>query len=228
MQARSCPACGLIFRLPRAAQSASDAFYQDDYKEGMTSDTPDDLALASMKADQFAGHNLSYADRIALIRTVAQDGRLLDYGASWGYGVFQLLAAGFDAEGFEVSRPRADFGRDKLGVKIITNADELPDAAFDVVHTAHVLEHIPDPHIAFADFKRLVKPGGFVVLQVPNGAGPSALRHGVKWPMLLNEVHVLALTAAFAARAFNDYGFDIVDIDDKLDELRVTARKRAA
>jgi SAM-dependent methyltransferase len=42
------------------------------------------------------------------------------------------------------------------------------DAAFDVVFFHHVLEHIPDDRAALAEVRRILAPGGFLVLGVPN------------------------------------------------------------
>lgn len=41
-----------------------------------------------------------------------------------------------------------------------------PDAYFDVVLAAHVLEHIADPQAALAEMKRVLKPGGLMVVCV--------------------------------------------------------------
>jgi SAM-dependent methyltransferase len=44
---------------------------------------------------------------------------------------------------------------------------DLPVASFDVVLTAHVLEHVPDTDRALAGLRRTLAPGGRLVLQVP-------------------------------------------------------------
>jgi len=46
---------------------------------------------------------------------------------------------------------------------------DLPfeDAEFDVVLCNHVLEHVPDDHKAISEIYRVLKPGGFAIMQVP-------------------------------------------------------------
>lgn len=39
---------------------------------------------------------------------------------------------------------------------------EFPDNSFDVVHTSQVLCHLPDPTAALKEFRRVLKPGGFI------------------------------------------------------------------
>lgn len=43
----------------------------------------------------------------------------------------------------------------------------IPDNSFDVILCNHVLEHIPDDHKAISELFRVLKPGGFALLQVP-------------------------------------------------------------
>jgi len=43
-------------------------------------------------------------------------------------------------------------------------------ASFDVVVCADILEHLPDPLVALSSAARLVRPGGAVVISVPNVA----------------------------------------------------------
>jgi SAM-dependent methyltransferase len=42
-----------------------------------------------------------------------------------------------------------------------------PDAHFDVIYCSHVLEHVPDDVKAIREFVRVLKPGGWAILQVP-------------------------------------------------------------
>ena len=48
----------------------------------------------------------------------------------------------------------------------VTNI-EFPDAHFDVILCSHVLEHVPDDRRAMREFRRVLRPGGWAVLQVP-------------------------------------------------------------
>ena len=52
-------------------------------------------------------------------------------------------------------------------IKLDLQAIDLPDASFDVVCTAHVLEHVPETDKALAELHRIVAPGGWLLLQVP-------------------------------------------------------------
>ena len=44
----------------------------------------------------------------------------------------------------------------------------VPDASCDFLHSSHCLEHLRDPHEGLRNWLRVVKPGGHLVLTVPD------------------------------------------------------------
>jgi SAM-dependent methyltransferase len=44
---------------------------------------------------------------------------------------------------------------------------QYPDQTFDVIYCSHVLEHVPDDRKAMREFYRVLKAGGWAILQVP-------------------------------------------------------------
>ncbi|MEO6231191.1 MAG: class I SAM-dependent methyltransferase [Ferruginibacter sp.] len=52
-------------------------------------------------------------------------------------------------------------------INIDITAIDLPDDNFDVIYCSHVLEHIPDDAKAMQELRRVLKPGGWAMLQVP-------------------------------------------------------------
>jgi hypothetical protein len=65
---------------------------------------------------------------------------------------------------------RAHQGNLQLDLQAI----ELPDACLDVMLCAHVLEHVPDTAKALAELRRVIAPGGHLLLQVPVLQGHTA------------------------------------------------------
>lgn len=51
--------------------------------------------------------------------------------------------------------------------KIDATQIPYPDATFHVVIANHILEHIPEYHLALQEFFRVLHPGGFAILQTP-------------------------------------------------------------
>ena len=206
LELRQCNACFLKFRYPKDEPVAARAYYEGDYQGGHVTDLPGDDELAGARAQGYRGSQWDFAPKIDYVKSVHPGPRLLDFGCSWGYVVEQFGAAGYDAAGFEISRPRANFGRERLDVSIFdeyAQLERLDDGAFDVIFTNHVLEHLPDIKPAFALFKRLLARDGRLVIIVPNGDGPRARELG---GAVISQEHVTSLDARFFATNLPQFG----------------------
>jgi SAM-dependent methyltransferase len=53
------------------------------------------------------------------------------------------------------------------------------DATFDLVICNHVLEHVPEDRTAMRELRRVLKPGGLAILQVPLSMKLGATREGI-------------------------------------------------
>ena len=110
-------------------------------------------------------------------------GRLLDVGAGRGRFVAQARAAGWDADGIEPSQ-RGVAGARALGVELqragIGDAVVAP-ASLDAITLWHVLEHLDDPGGALARIAGWLRPGGLLVVGVPNLASVQARAGGARW-----------------------------------------------
>jgi ubiquinone/menaquinone biosynthesis C-methylase UbiE len=97
-------------------------------------------------------------------------GRSLEVGAGTGYFSLNMLQAGVVAEAVctDISRGmlatlRANAQRLGLDVETLAcDAEQLPfaDESFDLVFGHAVLHHLPDLDRAFAEFRRVLRPGG--------------------------------------------------------------------
>lgn len=61
----------------------------------------------------------------------------------------------------------ADLMNPRAMVKMDITDIQYPDNTFDVIYCSHVLEHVPDDRKAMREFHRVLKPGGWAILQVP-------------------------------------------------------------
>jgi len=67
----------------------------------------------------------------------------------------------------ELDYVTADFHMDHVDYRIDLTKMPFSDMSFDAIICNHVLEHIPDDTKAMAELFRVLKRGGWVVLQVP-------------------------------------------------------------
>ncbi|QOV23339.1 class I SAM-dependent methyltransferase [Anabaenopsis elenkinii] len=213
IELRECQDCFLMYRYPKDTMVDNFNFYQLNYQEAMTTDLPNESELKQFLSVNFSVAGLDGQNSINIIKQYVQGGMLLDYGCSYGYMVSQFIRAGYNSIGFEISKPRAEYGRKNLNLSIIDSfqeLDQLEPNSFDIIHSSHVLEHLPDLKQAFFYFKKLLKPTGYLVIFVPNGGGSSARNLGVNWGPLIGEKHNLALNAKFFHYCLSQLGFSCV------------------
>ena len=89
-------------------------------------------------------------------------GRVLDAGA--GRGVYRELLQdqADDYIGMDITSTKA--------TNVVGDAQRLPfaDASFDTVFCSQVLEHVPEPWLVLAEFRRVLKDEGRLILTVPH------------------------------------------------------------
>jgi SAM-dependent methyltransferase len=61
----------------------------------------------------------------------------------------------------------------------------VEDATFDWVYSSHCLEHMVDPRVALANWWRILKPGGHLIVMVPD----EDIYEQGHWPPIFNPDH---------------------------------------
>jgi 2-polyprenyl-3-methyl-5-hydroxy-6-metoxy-1,4-benzoquinol methylase len=201
---KRCSLCGLQFRTPTTTSPENEAFYQEDYRQGFTSDTPTDDELQKLIANNFAGSEKDYTNYIKVLAALGgkPGNRLLDFGCSWGYGSWQLQKHGYEVVAFEISKPRCRYAREKLKVAAHDQLDDIKENSFDIFFSAHVLEHVPAVSNVFAYAKMKLKKGGLFLAFTPNGSDDYRHRPDGAWNQLWGMVHPNFLDDQFYRTAF--------------------------
>ena len=123
-------------------------------------------------------------DRIALLlERKPGDVRLLDVGCSRGQFVDAAMKLGFRAEGVEPAPAIAAAAREQ-GLKVHTGLLEeqhFPDASFAAVTLFEVIEHLKEPASLLTECRRILEPGGVLVLTTGNAASWTARAMKGRW-----------------------------------------------
>jgi SAM-dependent methyltransferase len=110
-------------------------------------------------------------------------GRLLDVGAGRGRFVAEAREAGWHAYGIEPSQ-RGVAGARALGIELQRGAIEdadVPAGSLDAATLWHVLEHLDEPGPALARIAGWLRPGGLLLVGVPNLGSVQARVGGAAW-----------------------------------------------
>jgi 2-polyprenyl-3-methyl-5-hydroxy-6-metoxy-1,4-benzoquinol methylase len=208
-----CDNCHLYFRHPVEKIKKNEAFYQEEYIEGdqITTALPSMAELNLLKKEGFRHGNKNaerYKEIFNRLFPEATKLKIIDYGCSWGYISWQLLQFGYDVESYEISRPRASYGNQNLGLKIRIDEDELRDQN-DIFFSSHVIEHHPaiDEMVDLA--KQKLKKGGYFVAISPNGSKEYRERDPKGFHHAWGKVHPNYLNGDFYKTVFRNQPYYI-------------------
>jgi len=160
-----CGRCGLVYVNPRPTLEELPAYYPQDY-QALVRDAP----VRERQGVEKIGANLIFRRRMPPFVT---GGRALEIGCGSGWYLAFLRNLGWQVQGVEVAPALAAYARDELKIDVRTGAAEtalaaFPDDSFDVVAMWHVLEHLSDPSGVLSQIHRILKPGGRLMVELPN------------------------------------------------------------
>jgi SAM-dependent methyltransferase len=169
----ACPKCGTVF----LANPPRDLgrYYAADYYE-----IPPIERLTALAAKD--------RNKIDIVNRHAAGRRLLEIGPAFGVFALQAKNAGYDVDVIEMDERCCTYLRDTVGVGV-TQSDAPHDALrklpeHDVIALWHVLEHLPAiPEVVAAAAANL-RPGGVLIIAMPNPAAAQFRLMGSHWPHL--------------------------------------------
>lgn len=203
----ACDACGHVFQNPRLSLAGLEFYYRDFY-DGLGEKQLDGLFDSSAR---------SYRGRAALFAAHADEPKnWLDVGT--GHGHFPRAATAvlphtaFDGldltAGVELAAERGWIERGYRG-QFVELADTLADG-YEVVSMFHYLEHSTDPGAELAAAARVVRPGGHLMIEVPDPECRSARLLGRWWMPWLQPQHLHFVPLANLRERLRDLGFTVV------------------
>jgi hypothetical protein len=163
---RLCMYCGLVYQSPCMSDEELDSFYEQEYRQlyqGSQGPNPKDLAVQRGRAQSL----LDFTQR-----SLSTVHRHLDIGCSAGL-LLESFQAAYHCEpvGVEPGTAYRTFAQ-AHGLKVYPTLPDLktqPEARFDLITLAHVLEHIPNPveYVAALRQEWLTTDGSLLV-EIPN------------------------------------------------------------
>jgi 2-polyprenyl-3-methyl-5-hydroxy-6-metoxy-1,4-benzoquinol methylase len=137
--------------------------------------------------------------------------RVLDLGCGRGVILGALADRGLEVHGVEVSADAARGADPRAEIRIAPRLADAgyPDAHFDEVVIWHVLEHLHDPKHALLEAHRILRPGGRLVVAVPNFSSLQARWAGAAWFHLDLPRHLWQFPLSALRRLLADCGFEI-------------------
>jgi len=147
-----------------------------------------------------------------LSRNLTAGAKVLDVGCGRGVLLGALADRGFEVHGQEISAEAARGADPRAEIRIAASVAEAgyPDCSLDEVIIWHVLEHLPDPRESLEAVHRALKPGGRVVVAVPNFESAQARWTGAAWFHLDLPRHLYQFPASTLRRLLSEIGFEVL------------------
>jgi 2-polyprenyl-3-methyl-5-hydroxy-6-metoxy-1,4-benzoquinol methylase len=205
-----CCSCKLVFTDPQPTRDDIQAFYQGDYHAELRQPGASEKTFGG-KFDQYCEWLLRYLNA----------GKSLDIGCATGLFVRKLKDRGFQAEGYEANALSAEWGSLHYGVAIqagVFDPSTAPSKGYDLITMCDVLEHTEAPMSYLRDIRKLLNPGGHVMITFPDiwsidslyyRALSKVFRREWMWRTCSVPLHTWEFTPQTASYLFERTGFGI-------------------
>ncbi|GAA2132767.1 class I SAM-dependent methyltransferase [Actinomadura napierensis] len=204
-----CRTCGHIFQNPRLTAEGLEFYYRDMYDGLGEKDTERVFRFTSK----------IYRRRARMVRRHASPRTWLDIGT--GYGHFCRTARtilpdtrfdGLDLGAGVLKAQRRGWITHAYQGLFPELADRLPDP-YDVVSMHHYLEHTVDPRREIATAAAVLRPGGLLIIEVPDPGSIMGRLLGRYWVPWFQPQHLHLMPLDNLTAALTDAGFQVVAVE---------------
>jgi SAM-dependent methyltransferase len=185
-----CRQCDLARTAPAPSEAELDGYYPKGYHS----------TTKRYRGGMDRVLSLVHASRIRTIeRLLGGPGSVLDIGCGPGVLINQMRSRGWRVRGTERSPSAARQARDVFHLDVsAVDVDTLvaEGATYDAVVLWHVAEHLRAPEETVRGIAQLLRPGGVLLIAVPNFGSPEARIGRAGWFHLDVPRHLVHFTAA--------------------------------
>lgn len=237
---KKCRLCGLVFLDPRPTLEDIGKAYSTYYTHAAKQRPSDFTArLRRYVRGGFLATKLGYDNGVSTLQRIVgslaylhpeeremilstvmylpaeRRGRVLDVGSGNGEMLKDLRRFGWEAHGVDFDEKAVKSARQNYGLDVRLGTLEeqgYPENAFDAVIVSHVIEHVHDPVALLDECRRILRPGGVLVVITPNVASLAHRRYRTSWSSLHPPRHLALFTRHTLTRTAQKAGFSEVGV----------------
>jgi 2-polyprenyl-3-methyl-5-hydroxy-6-metoxy-1,4-benzoquinol methylase len=208
-----CRRCAMKYVNPRPTAAALARHYPGDY-----------LCFTNFDAEhallRWAFHRMQQGQakrRVRHIESVtgklSAGTRVLDVGCGRGELLGRLQRErGCECEGTDINPDVLALVHRELGIPVhhgYLPELQLPSQRFDLVTMTEYLEHEPNPALVISEARRLLEPGGFIAIEVPDITGPPGRWFKHNWWQIDAPRHLMFFSPQTLSKMLEDAGFEV-------------------
>lgn len=204
-----CNACGFHFTNPQPETNELGKYYESaDYISH--SDSEAGLVNKIYKRVR----SITLKRKLKLVNRVSARGKLLDVGSGTGYFLNTCKQDGWDTTGIEPGKQARELAISRFGLNVLEEEklNDLIANSYDVITMWHVLEHVPFLNERVQELKKLLKPGGTLIVAVPNHTSYDAKHYGENWAAWDVPRHLWHFSPDDIRRLFEKAQMQVVEI----------------
>jgi len=202
----ACRVCQFHFTNPRPADEDLGKYYES---EDYVSHSNTSKGLVNWLYQRVRAFTLR--KKLALVNRLSGKGILVDLGCGTGYFLNTCKQDGWNAIGIEPSPQARKVASEQFGLEVLDEPglQQMKPGSIDAITMWHVLEHVPDLHKRTEELKRILKPGGVLIIAVPNRSSYDAQHYGEHWAAWDVPRHLWHFAPADIARLFEAHGMEV-------------------
>jgi SAM-dependent methyltransferase len=214
-----CETCATVYITPRPGAAAMSEYYRSTYRKHYGSvgyvgadgkaTSPGDVGYEQA----LLGWHQQQANNALALTAPGAGQSVLEIGCRHGKTLSLMKErAGIVPFGIEPGEDEAEQAR-QAGIDCFTGALEAFDPGeqrFDQAQWFHVLEHVHEPLAALLKLRGLLKPGGSLLIEVPNAYKP----YGLLEENFFQNVHLVSYSPNSLPALLRRAGFDVKRVVD--------------
>ncbi len=142
-------------------------------------------------------------------------GGLLDVGCGDGEFLNRMRACGWSPAGVDFDADAIAHAKARYGLELFHGdlvSARFPENSFNAVTMNHVIEHLLDPVATLAEIKRVLKPGGYLVVTTPNIRSRGHRKFQECWIGLDPPRHLQIFTLEALRECARQAGWEVINV----------------
>lgn len=207
---QKCSSCGFVFTNPRPDIDEIGDFYTSTTYLSHTSHDKSFMRRIYRTARKYM-MNKKHEMIMGLVKPTGTLS-LLDFGCGTGDFLNFCAGKGHEIAGFELEEHARKTAREIHGLEVYgpDQVAEIKESHFDVITLWHVLEHVHALNEQVEQFKKWLKPGGMLVLALPNIESYDSEKYREHWEGLDVPRHLYHFSPQAVDVLLKKHGLELV------------------